>query len=319
MCYSAQVRADYHTFVRMFGATMSIKAFSGLFHRRAQGDKVVIPKAMEAGFEHPTTPEEEQLHGLIEAYKSDRATRLEQELFAQRARLVDAERKLALKVTKTASESARIATDKIERARRHLGDLRRTDLKDSDSRIYPLSYAPVMVVRDGQKVVVPMRYQCRLPGMPPSADAEYAGTYNARRDNLEKFWRRQFGVTHGIIIVNAFYENVDRHRLEGRELKPGEKPENAVLEFNPQPKQDMLVACLWAHWRAPGEPDLLSFAAITDEPPPEIAAAGHDRCIIPIKPEHVDAWLNPDSSRLDKLYEILDDRERPYYEHRLAA
>lgn len=77
--------------------------------------------------------------------------------------------------------------------------------------------------------------------------------------------------------------------------------------------------CLWSRWTAPGEPDLLSFAAITDEPPPEIAAAGHDRCIIPIKPENVDAWLNPDRSNLEAMYAILDDRDRPYYEHRLAA
>ena len=39
---------------------------------------------------------------------------------------------------------------------------------------------------------------------------------------------------------------------------------------------------------------LLSFAAITDEPEHEVAAAGHDRTIINIKPEHVDAWLNPE-------------------------
>ena len=64
---------------------------------------------------------------------------------------------------------------------------------------------------------------------------------------------------------------------------------------------------------------LLSFAAITDEPPPEVAAAGHDRCIIPIRPENIDAWLNPDPKNLDAMYAILDDRDRPYYEHRLAA
>jgi hypothetical protein len=31
------------------------------------------------------------------------------------------------------------------------------------------------------------------------------------------------------------------------------------------------------------------------------------------------AWLNPDPKDLDAMYAILDDRERPYYEHRLAA
>jgi hypothetical protein len=33
----------------------------------------------------------------------------------------------------------------------------------------------------------------------------------------------------------------------------------------------------------------------------------------------VDAWLNPDPKDLAAQYAILDDRERPYYENRLAA
>jgi putative SOS response-associated peptidase YedK len=101
-------------------------------------------------------------------------------------------------------------------------------------------------------------------------------------------------------------------------VAPGEKEENVVLEFRPRPQHDMLVACLWSHWSGEGE-ELDSFAAITDEPPEEVAAAGHDRCIVPIKPENVEAWLNPDSKNLAALYAILDDRDRPYYEHRMAA
>ena len=128
-----------------------------------------------------------------------------------------------------------------------------------------------------------------------------------------------FGYSHGLVVVNAFYENVSRHRLEGRELAESEKDENVVLEFKPNPTQDMLVACLWSRWQGRGEPDLLSFAAITDEPPPEVAAAGHDRCIIPIKPGNIDAWLSPDPTNLAAQYAILDDRQRPYFAHRMAA
>lgn len=62
-----------------------------------------------------------------------------------------------------------------------------------------------------------------------------------------------------------------------------------------------------------------AFAAITDEPEPEVAAVGHDRTIINIKPEYVDAWLNPDPSNLGALYAIFDDKRHPFYEHRLAA
>jgi putative SOS response-associated peptidase YedK len=200
-----------------------------------------------------------------------------------------------------------------------LGDLRRTEPKDDDARIFPGQYAPVMVIEDGKRVIKPMRYQCRPAGKPAFYDLKFPGTYNARRDNLEGFWKAQFGFTHGVMVVNAFYENVNRHKAEGRELAPGEPVSNVVLEFRPRPTQDMLVACLWSRWSAPGEPDLLSFAAITDEPPPEVAAAGHDRCINPIQPAHIDAWLNPDPADLAAQYALLDDRARPYYEHRLAA
>lgn len=39
------------------------------------------------------------------------------------------------------------------------------------------------------------------------------------------------------------------------------------------------VACLWTRTEIPGADGLWSFAAITAEPPPEVAAAGHDRCV----------------------------------------
>ena len=41
---------------------------------------------------------------------------------------------------------------------------------------------------------------------------------NARRDNLGKFWKDHWGYKHGVIVANAFFENVNRHRAEGRDL-----------------------------------------------------------------------------------------------------
>jgi len=319
MCYSAQIWADYHKFTKVFGAIMDIKEFVRLFWERSEGAKIKIPKAMEAAFADPQTEQERQIKALIVAYGADQAGKMERELFQQTKRLADAERTLQSRTTKAATESKRIAADKIEKAKGKLADLRRKDLKPRDSRIFPGNYAPVMVMEHGKRVIKPMRYQCRPASKPVFYDTRFPGTYNARRDNLEGFWKDLFGYSHGIMVVNAFYENVGRHRVEGRELAEGESETNVVLEFRPEPTQDMLVACLWSRWQAIGKPDLLSFAAITDEPPAEVAAAGHDRCIIPIKPEHVDAWLNPDPRNLATQYAILDDRERPYYAYRLAA
>jgi len=288
---------------------------------------------MDAAFAHPQSDDEREIKRMIDAFDAAQTAKLETELFKQRKRLADAERTLQKKTTKAATESKRIATDKIAWALGKIADSKRTEPKDRDARIFPGWYAPVMVFEDGRRVIKPMRYQCRPAGKPAFYDSKYPGCYNARRDNLEGFWKDLFGVSHGLMVVNAFYENVSRHAMEGRALAEGEKEENVILEFKPTPTQDMIVACVWSHWQATGGSlplteregeswggvTLDSFAAITDDPPAEIAAAGHDRCIIPIKPENIDAWLAPKRGELAAQYAILDERERPYYEHRMAA
>lgn len=319
MCYSAQVWQAYQDYVRRFGAEIDIREFVELYVDRAKFGKVKTTKAMDAAFLRADLSSTHEIAPLIEAWNAAQTTGLEQLLFKQRKRLVDAERILHTTPTKKAQNDQRIAGNKIEWAKGKLADLRRTNLEDRDARIFPGTYAPVMIMEGGRRIIKPMRYQCRPAGKPAFYNAKYPGTYNARRDNLEGFWKGQFGHTHGVIVVDAFYENVSRHKAEGRDLAEAESEESIVLEFRPAPRHPMLVACLFSQWHGHGEPDLLSFAAITDEPPPEIAAAGHDRCIIPIKEESLNAWLQPDAKRLDALYEILSDRERPFYEHRIAA
>jgi putative SOS response-associated peptidase YedK len=313
MCYSAQIWAEYKKYCRAYGARLDIGAYAELFWARLEDARIKIPKAMEDEFSVPASDVERYVRAAIDKYRTQQATKLEQELFKQRKRLADSERTLLTKTTKAATDDKRIATTKIEWALSKLADMRRTDFKDSDSRIFPGYYAPVMVMENGERVVKPMRYQCRPAGKPAFYDTKYPGTYNARRDNLEGFWKGQFGYSHGLMVVNAFYEHVSQP------MGDDDETQNAILEFKPRPAQNMLVACLWSKWSCEGEADLYSFAAITDEPPEEIAAAGHDRCIIPIKPENMDAWLNPNPAKLADLYATLDDRARPYYEHLMAA
>ena len=310
MCYSAKVIASWRQYQRVFGADLDLRAFADMYEARLAPKAVKTPKAMDASMANVPGPEGDAIRAAIGEFERAEATRLEQLLFSQRKRLADAERTLQTKTTKRALEDQRIATDKIAWARTKLEDLRRTELKDRDRRIYPGMYAPVMVMESGKRVLKPMRYQCRPCGKPAFYDRKYPGTYNARRDNLEGFWGDTFGVHHGIMVADTFYENVE-----------GEDGQNQVLAFTPRTGEPMLIACLWSHWVDPKgkEPDLLSFAAITDEPEPEVAAAGHDRTIINIKPEHVDAWLNPEPGNLVALYAIFDDKQHPFYEHRLAA
>lgn len=307
MCYSAQVWEDYKHYVRAYGAVMPIEEWMRIFEIRGSGERVLIPKAMELAFASPNTAGEREIADLVVAHNQLLATKTETELFKQKTRLNAATRQLKTKETKKSREDVRIAGNKIEQLTTKLADIRRTELEPRDSRIYPQSYAPVLVIENGQRLVLPMRYQCRPAGKPAFYDDKYPGTYNARRDNLEGFWKGQFGVSHGLVVAHKFYEHVER---DGKDV---------VLEFSPAGGGDMLVACLWSRWIGGDGSQLLSWAAITDDPPAEVAAAGHDRCIIPIKPEHVDAWLTPQGRPVVEMYAILDDRERPYYEHRLAA
>ena len=311
MCYSAQALHDYKKFKREFDAAIGIKEYIRIFwDRKTKGSPYKFPKAMLDAFAGATSGDEGKIHGWIEEWKAEQATAIEQELFAQKKRLADAERTLQTKVTKKAQNDQRIATDKISKAKLKLSDLRRTEPLDRDSRFFPGNYGTVMVSEGGKRVVYPMRYLCRPAGKPANYDARYPGTYNARRDSLGNYWKDLFGYTHGLMIVDTFYENVE-----------GEVGTNKVLQFRPKDGEPMYVACLWSRWTDPKgeETDLLSFAAITDEPEPEVAAAGHDRTIINIKPEHIDAWLNPDPKNLEALYAIFDDKQHPYYEHRIAA
>ena len=122
----------------------------------------------------------------------------------------------------------------------------------------------------------------------------------------------------GRIFVESFFENVKRHTMEHRDLAVGEKEENVVLQFKPEPRQTMYIACLWSRWTDAKEPDLRGFAAITDEPPADVAAAGHDRCIINLKSEHVEAWLTPEGRPRQELQAILSDRAVPVFHHEVS-
>lgn len=312
MCYSAQVWADWRRY-RKLGGDLDIKGFVRLIDEMGGRPGWIrkLPKATRDSLLDVRTEEGMALAKAVRDANRAAEAMLRDELQAQTDRLSAAEAVLAgPKPTKKAANDQRIATDKVSRAQRDLDDLVRTDLLDRDSRIYPGNYVPVLVAEGDRYVVKPMRYQCRPAGKPAMYDTEYSGTYNARRDNLEGFWKEQFGRTHALLVVDTFYENVE-----------GPDGKNQVLQFTPRDREPMLVACLWSHWTHPAGklPDLDSFAAITDDPEPEVAAAGHDRTIINIKPEHVDAWLRPDPANLAALYAIFDDKRHPYYVHQVAA
>lgn len=309
MCYSAEVYVEYEQYRERFqDVAMDIKAYAKTFWWD-RGLNPLANKAPRALFRELRKIGPPDLRENLEEAELELIGALQQEIAEQKERVRTAEAKLLKKETKAARENIRIGTKNVAKAERKLADLRRTEFKGSDYRVFPGVYVPVMIVEDGRKILRPMRYQCRVPGSPSFFDQKFPGTYNARRDNLEGFWKKVFGYYHGLIVATKFYEHV-------RDAEDN----NVTLEFTPSTGEVMLIPCLYAHWTDPKgvEPDLWSFAAITDDPLPEVAAAGHDRTVLDIKPEHVEQWLNPDPKNLAALYDIFDDRARPFYEHKEA-
>jgi len=326
MCYSAQIYADFRKYERL-GGMLDLGAFVKMFwERKKSGDWVrKVPKAMRDSFANPRNAGEAELNAI--AIEADRAAAvaLEKEIAEQTERLAKAQAILASpKPTKKAETDQRVATNKIAAAKAKLTELGRAANADGLGRIWPGSYCPVLI-RDhatGERLIVPMRYRCRLYGWTAKEEALKPGTYNARRDKLSTVWKKLFGYNHGIVVASRFYESVSLHRLQQRELAPGEKDISVEIQFEPEPKQDLLLACLWRYVE-PAEDDegegFYSFAIVTRDPPPEVQAAGHDRCVIAIRPENLNTWLDPDPSNLAASCAILDDPVDAYYQHELVT
>lgn len=123
--------------------------FEDVFRRRLHDDRIKIPRALDANFEDPQSPEEQRIQGYIEEYRKRRAVELEAGLFSQKRRLALAERTLASKETRKTLEERRIATHKIDWYLRKRAQLQRSTLEPDDSRIFPFWYAPVLVREGG--------------------------------------------------------------------------------------------------------------------------------------------------------------------------
>jgi putative SOS response-associated peptidase YedK len=321
MCYSAQIWADYRKYER-FGGTLDIKGYTvmaGWARKKGMWTKAV-PKTVRRSMLDAHVP---ALASAAAAASAEGAALLQDEIEKQGERRAKAQAKLdSPKPTKAAQNDLRVATNKIEGAQRKLEELDAPASPDGMDRIWPGHFAPVLFrnPETGERLIAPMRYRCRLPGWTEADEVEKPGTYNARRDKLSTVWGKVFGVRHGLIAASRFYESVKLHSLQQRSLVPGEREQNVELVFTPRTGEDLLIACLYTYSEAAGdEPGFYSFAAITHDPPPEVAAAGHDRCIVTIREEDIDAWLDPQATGREGLLAILEREDRPYYEHELAG
>lgn len=232
---------------------------------------------------------------------------------------------------------------KLQTAAKYMGE---------DGRIFPFYFAPVIVAFDSARKILPMRYQV-FPSDPRyKSDPKNLSLFNARKDTLLKdggLWKNLFGKNHGLLAFECFYEWVEVKDLvqagvvtlkevkeffektelrkktraleNGKKYKPSKtallNPMERKIEISFSPGKDFMWAPVIYDIRRVDNFDMYSFALLTDDPPPEVQAAGHDRCPIFIKEENIDAWLNPQGKSNQELMNILSDLEPAYFKHSL--
>lgn len=296
--------------------------FEDLFKSRLNGNSAKIPRAMEAAFlDKPKTAGELRIAKYIRDFHAIEIKEAKAELSKQSKqskRLADAEKALLGKTTKKAQNDHRVSAAKIEKLEFKIERLESGKIGESDSRIWPGQYAPLIVMEDGERLIRPFRYHLRPFGKDSGFDRKFDGNYNARRDRLKEvfWWKSIYGKSHGALPIKAFFENVPLSKT--RKLKKGEDDYNLVLRFDPQGLDEMLVPCIFDK-NEEEEFTLHSFAIITDEPNSEVAAAGHDRTPIIMKPSHLDLWLSTDGKDLREYDLVFNDKQRTYFEHEIAA
>jgi putative SOS response-associated peptidase YedK len=221
-------------------------------------------------------------------------------------------------------------------------------------RIFPGSLAPIVSMKQGRLTLEWMKYGA-YPPETISSPSKYT-TYNARRDNLQsRFWDSAYLKHHGFVLISGFFEWVqvndllrsnivsldqvkayfDHEMIERRSkvelagkkwrLTPTEAlppiERKIMIQISPSRSQVLAVPVIFNHSPRSSNaenPNPPGFAIITDDPPPEVLAVGHDRCPIPIATQQLGRWIELDSKLHRGDLDPLGRREQVVFRAQLV-
>jgi len=215
-------------------------------------------------------------------------------------------------------------------------------------------FAPIIVWRSGQRKIIPMRYEA-VPAKGLYVDKGW-DFFNARRNKLQssKYWKDMFKKHHGIVVLNRFFEwvkvsnlinagivTLDEVKVQFQKQADGRKkrwfkagkaklwkptateqkdPMRRQIEINFEPSDHGYIISPVIFSETPNLDGgtLHAFSLITDEPQPEVRAAGHDRSPISLDAEAIDDWIQPEGQSAQQLDAILDRQHKVMYGHGLV-
>jgi len=308
MCYSAMIEADLRKLESRFGAKIDLDNLQIAFHMRDVYKSAMIPSAIDSFvMQNADNAVFKRLAKLAKAHYAAEIEKFSTKLKKHEQAVKDFETKIKSgSKAKGLKESLEKRRETVEWHKEKIAYYEKIE-EAGAPRVFPNFYAPVIVKDAKQASIRLMRYQL-CPKSGKELNPFKYNLFNARRDRLleSTTWEAVFGKQHGIFPFYRFYESVE-----------GKNGEAKSIYFEPEHEELMWAASLFEKAKIK-EGDLWSFAAITDEPPPEVAAAGHDRCPVYIQESNFEKWLNPNKSSKDELLDILSAIEKTYFAHHAA-
>lgn len=307
MCYSAMIEADLRKLEKQFGVKVDWGSFEEAFHIRTKYGQAMIPSALDSYIiQNAETPLQKRLAKMAKAHYQTEIEKFSTKLKKYEQDVKDFESKL-----KSGSKIKDLAL-KLEKRRAtvewHKEKIEYYEKIEETGapRVFPNFYAPVIVQEKKEQQLRLMRYHL-CPKNGKELNAFKYNLFNARRDRLldSRTWKPIFGKQHGIFPFYRFYESVE-----------GDNGQAKIIYFEPKDQDIMWSAAIYEEAAiTPGV--LRTFAAVTDEPPPEVAAAGHDRCPVFLAKENFGRWLNPQETPKE-LVQLLTSVVPTYFEHKVA-
>jgi len=305
MCYSALVKEDFRKLEREYGATLDWNSFLTLVKQREFDWTLKVPDGLVQSLIAYDAPQSREIKEHANRFRVAERHRIESEIETVNAEISVLESAIKAKPTKTAQTKLDTKIRKLQKLQQSMAAPSVTTT--GGYRIYPMYFAPVIIQEDKLRKIVPMRYRI-LPSTGVEVPSQY-NVFNARRDSLQcaRTWKPLFGHKHAIFPFERFFEWVAR---DGKKIE---------VSFTPEGYESMWAASLYEEYVSPEQGLIRSFAMVTDEPPPEVSAAGHDRCPVFLEEGLIDKWLLPAAQSLERLDELLTHKQRTYYAHALAA
>lgn len=206
--YSLTVWTDPARYAREFGSTIALDAFEECFRRRAERQGGPIPSEVEQVFLQTAAPEFEAIRDMVTVHRLAQIRAADEEIAAQAARHADAVQRIAIASTPAARHGRRQAELKIAAAQQRRQRVLQGPAAWDAGLIFPNTFAPILVQGVDGLELRPMRYRCRPSRLDSKLDRLLNGAHVARRDSLEGTWREEFGISHGVVVAESFFESV---------------------------------------------------------------------------------------------------------------